>query len=247
MSKFKQQLHHLFVHFPNIGRLGYTFYDFIFVDHELRKFLRNLQNKGFSPGTILDIGANRGAWSKNVLPIFPEAEYHLIEPQLEMEPFLQHFCLGKNCSYSLACAGPQEGEADLGMYSDFTGSSILVTKDEKREFRTVPVIAVDYLVESNRICEPSIIKLDVQGYELEALKGSLKSLGKCELIIMEVSTFEFRPGTPLLADVIEFMKNIDFVVYEFLNIKKRPFDGVLGQLDIAFVKTESEFRNSQEW
>src|SRR5271163_78621 len=47
----------------------------------LDPFLRLLKRFGFAPRHILDIGANRGLWTREALKFFPDARYTLVEPQ----------------------------------------------------------------------------------------------------------------------------------------------------------------------
>ncbi|MGH9321057.1 MAG: FkbM family methyltransferase [Vicinamibacteria bacterium] len=43
--------------------------------------LLRMKQEGFKPDVILDVGANRGQFYRIAQPIYPEAFYHLIEPQ----------------------------------------------------------------------------------------------------------------------------------------------------------------------
>jgi len=47
--------------------------------NELIGRMRSLKNKGFSPETIVDVGANMGLWSAHVIQVFPQSNYFLID------------------------------------------------------------------------------------------------------------------------------------------------------------------------
>ena len=48
--------------------------------------LEQFKSRGFNPSCIFDIGASNGSWSQVISPLFPEAQFHLFEPMVEIEP-----------------------------------------------------------------------------------------------------------------------------------------------------------------
>ena len=44
---------------------------------------------GFAPKHIIDVGANRGLWTRTALQYFPDAHYTLIEPQDHLKTHIQ--------------------------------------------------------------------------------------------------------------------------------------------------------------
>ena len=53
---------------------------------------------------------------------------------------------------------------------------------------------------------PDLIKIDVQGAEMDILKGGLETIANCKYIIMELQEIEYNIGAPLAKQVIEFMR-----------------------------------------
>ena len=76
-----------------------------------------------------------------------------------------------------------------------------------------------------------------------------KTFGFTEVYIVEVSLFPFSgvPGVPIITDVINFMLNRDYVVYDFPGFLRRPLDGALAQCDICFVKKNGFLKESNDW
>ncbi len=89
---------------------------------------------------------------------------------------------------------------------------------------------------------PFLIKVDVQGAELDVLMGATKTLSNTEYVILEISFFRFFTGGPQVFDVIRFMKEWGFVPYDIFDYQYRLLDGALSQVDMAFVKETSRFR-----
>jgi hypothetical protein len=77
------------------------------------------------------------------------------------------------------------------------------------------------------------------GYELEILKGATRLLPAIEAILLEISTIEINVGAPLLNEVVTFMKNLEFVAYDILQIHRRPLDGALNQIDFIFIREQA--------
>jgi FkbM family methyltransferase len=219
---------------------------------EMKEFLEDLKSRGLQCGTIADVGANSAKWSRIAKAVFPGADFFLIEPQMEMKPHLEKFCAetpGSN--YINAGAGAEKGELTFTVWDDFQGSSFLLPEEtslkENGRQRKVEVTTIDHLVETGKLKIPVLMKLDVQGFELEVLKGANKILGVTEAFILEVALHEFYPNTPLFSTVIDFMRERNYVVYDFPGFLRRPLDGALGYCYVCFVKADGIFRTSDKW
>jgi hypothetical protein len=153
-------------------------------------------------------------------------------------------------SIFLAGAGAKKDILTLTIWDDLAGSSFLPKPDKKLKDvgkqREIEIITIDDLLHSSKLNYPELIKIDIQGFELEVLKEAEKTFGNTEVYILEVSQFPFG-GTPILSDVINFMFERDYVVYDFPGFLRRPFDGALGQCDICFVKKDVFLRKSNAW
>src|SRR5262249_23232085 len=58
-------------------------------------FFSILKERGFVPEHIVDVGANRGCWTRTALKYFPDAYYTLVEPQDHLKTHVQDL-LGMN-------------------------------------------------------------------------------------------------------------------------------------------------------
>ncbi len=240
-----------------IGRIPYNAKkDFYYGNHVggMDYMLMHLKSNGLECKSILDVGANKASWSRMAKEIFPKADFYLIEPQVEMESSLKSFTNEyPNSSYFLNGAGALNEILTLTIWDDLVGSSLLPKEDisllKTGKQRKIQIVKIDDLIENGEIKKPDIVKLDIQGYELEALKGAEKTFGYTEVYIIEVSLFSFSnvPGMPVISDVINFMLDRNYVVYDFAGFLRRPLDGALGQCDICFVKENGFLRESNDW
>lgn len=221
---------------------------------EMDLLLEDLKKRGLRCSSIMDVGANCAGWSIMAKKIFPQASFYLIEPQIEMKNALEDFCKKyKDSAYILAGVGSKSGVLTLTLWDDLAGSSFLVDPDSELKKigrqRDIEIVTIDQIIGSSHAKCPDIIKLDIQGFELEALKGAKETFGFTEVYILEVSLFSFSEvkGQPVFSDVIDFMLQRDYVVYDFGGFSRRPLDGALAQCDICFVKKNGFLRQSNDW
>lgn len=216
--------------------------------------LRSLRDRGLKCGAIMDVGANQTQWSQTASTIFPESWFFLIEPLEEYKPLLLEFSIyhEKVKSFDVAL-GAETGEKTFTIWDDLDGSSFLPPADKKllkeEKQRVVHMTTIDQLMDDFDLEIPEIVKIDVQGYELEVLKGASNIIGETEVFILEVSMFPFDdlPDVPVFDEVYEFMKEKGYVVYDFGGFHRRPLDGALGQCDVCFVLKDSFLREDSRW
>ncbi len=218
---------------------------------DMVKFLENLRALGFQPASILDVGANYGLWSAEAIKIFPEARFCLIEPQDEMRQHLDYFCRShRGARWVQAGAGAEPGELIQTIWKDLAGSSFLPEVNPellaKGGQRKTPIVTIDYLYPAGEPL-PELAKLDIQGFELEALKGARSLFGRTEIFILEASLFRFYPKTPLVSELIAFMHERGYELYDIAGHLRRPVDGALGQLDLVFAREGGFFRKTNDW
>jgi FkbM family methyltransferase len=219
----------------------------------IASFLEDIKARGFMPRGIVDVGANRGDWSRLALSVFPETPTLMIEPQDEMEASLSQLARERPaCHYVKAGAGRDEGDLIQTIWADLAGSSFLPEPDSEKlkigSQRGTKITTIDSLLSGPyRNFHPDLMKLDIQGFELEALAGAQTTFGETEVFILETSLFEFMPRMPITRQVISFMSDRGYELYDITEFLRRPFDGALGQVDLAFVKSRGMFRTDSRW
>jgi FkbM family methyltransferase len=207
--------------------------------------IKGLAKRDFIPNVVLDIGAATGQWTRLALKYWPGAKYFLVEPLEERRTALDRLCQEHpNVSYILAAAGAAAGELPIGILPDQLDGSSFLYGDVHR---TVPVEAIDDLLDAGRIEPPQFMKLDVQGYELEVLKGAGRALESCPLVLLELEFFRFTPSMKLVHESIEWMVLRGFRPYEIVDILRRPYDGAMGQCDILFVREDHWLAGNNAW
>ncbi len=121
-------------------------------------------------------------------------------------------------------------------------SSVLEKPESGDEAEKHVTTTLDQFLEETSFPDPNLIKLDVQGYELEVMRGASSLLDRSppEAMILETSLIDCIGGAPLFLDVCQFMDERGYRVYDFCTFYRRPLDGALWQVDTVFVHENSE-------
>ena len=117
----------------------------------------------------------------------------------------------------------------------------------------IPVVTVTNYTELEEAYQWIVNDPHAQQFETICLDSiseiAEKVLAHAEVIIVEVSLFAFRdgPGMPVFPEVLNFMLERKYALYDFPGFLRRPLDGALGQCDVCFVKRNGFLRKSNNW
>lgn len=174
------------------------------------------------PTVVYDIGANVGTWTLLCKAVLTEVEVHAFEPLAQHHAgFAMNTAALSKVSLHQIALGSDSGRMPCHVTSLSDASSLLPPTDAaEREWQVREVAQVDVPVE--RLDDwrartgapwPSLLKLDVQGFEVEVLKGAADCLRHASAIIAEASFREFYAGQALFGDVVSFLNARGFVLH----------------------------------
>ena len=180
--------------------------------------------------TVLDIGANIGQFADMIHQILPIATIHSFEPLPEQFIALQK--LSKKIQL-LQCyqftVGSENTEMEINA-NEFSASSSLLPMTElhtssfpftkNSAAQKVQVRTLDSLMLEIKFQKNILLKIDVQGYELEVLKGAVRWLEEINVIIVETSFRELYQGQPHFDEI-----------YKLLSEKKFRYHGNFDQIN----------------
>ena len=200
-----------------------------------------------NPEYILDIGCGHGEWFLKCYNFFPNSKYLLFDGNKHNENTLS--LLKKkyyNISYKICLLSDKIKE--LKFFNMGYGSSVYEEKtnfSRETELITSSTLEIE-LSKLNFNSSNNIIKLDVQGSEIDILKGLGKKISFFEIIILETSVKEYNKGSPLFIDVINYMNKLDYTFYDIYDLKRLGnYSSFLVQFDAIFVKNNSSLLKSE--
>ncbi|MES2341779.1 MAG: FkbM family methyltransferase [Pseudomonadota bacterium] len=199
--------------------------------------LEGLRAEGYTPATLLDIGAHEGRFATDFLQLFPDCVPTLIEPNphcaqtLAQLPFERH----------MVAASREAGVGELFLAANWlqtTGASLYredthFFRDELLVRAEVPKVRLDDLLAGRRF---DFVKIDTQGSELDVLLGGQTVLSEADYILVEVSLVEYNIGGAPAEAVFGQLAAMGFRCAEVADFHRLASvrDGALLQMDFLF-------------
>lgn len=207
-----------------LSKLKNTYAQHLSDEHIATLEFIELANKNYPIKVVYDIGANTGLWTQ-LLKSFtaPEVLVHAFEPIPKFQDkfaqttkdipnvLLHPVGLGNERKDSIIhLAGDASGFFEIGPLLTSFFPSVYKTGEQ-----VVKMERLDDYVQENNLPLPDLMKLDIEGYEIEALKGGLKCMAHCKYLILEVSFVERHIGQPLFPDLVYFLAQHGFHLLSF--------------------------------
>jgi FkbM family methyltransferase len=212
--------------------------------HAIEPCLRMMKARGFSPRIIVDGGAHLGTFSIAAEAIFPNAIFHLVEPQPACRDRLRTLCAEKGYSFHECALAEKAGRIGLTATPEASTGAHVASGGE--DAVSVAAETLDRLFGSITRADRVFLKLDLQGYELHALKGGLEFLRSAEAILTEVS-FYAQAYEPPISTLVAFLSDNGFQLYDIAALGGRTRDNRPRQGDFVFIREGSELLQDTGW
>lgn len=188
---------------------------------------------------VVDVGANIGQYGQALRRTGWSGHIVSFEPQSKPYAALLNVATrdGNWEAHRLAL-GAEGGTISINIASIHPRSSILPISDEHRKLlpdssyvgsEEVACDRLDNVLDNTPYLAAGLaLKLDVQGYEMEVLRGAELTLRAARLIELELSLVNMYDGQPTAAEVIRFLDDRDF---ELVSAEAENIDRVTGRMN----------------
>ena len=178
-----------------------------------------LKKKNYNPNFVIDVRCGYGEWTKKSLKYFKSSNYLLFDGDDKNEDKLKHLSSKyKNIKYMICILSNKI--KTIKFYKNGYGSSVY---EETNNFShditfSETTTLCDQLPLSDLYNKNNLIKLDVQGSEIDILNGLKKKINLFDVIILEVSVVEYNKNAPLLNETVNFLEMNGWEL-----VTKKPF------------------------
>ncbi len=197
---------------------------------------------------VLDVGANDGPFATELRAAGYRGRIVSFEPQAAAFGRLAAASSRDSLwEASQLAIGIDDGTAELNVAGNSSSSSLLGMTDQHLESapesryvrtETVQVARLDSLADGLvRSSDRVYLKIDVQGLELEVLRGAERTLGHVVAVDCELSLVPLYDGAPLLPEVVDFLASRGFALQSLEPVFADPETGRLLQVDGLFARS----------
>ena len=200
--------------------------------------------------TIVDIGANNGQFTLAARDTYKKTKIISFEPLTKpSKKFKRFFAKDKNIVLYKYAIGSKISQSLIHVSKKNDSSSLLPIGSKQSSIfpgtneshlEKIQISTLHQLIKKEDLISPVLVKIDVQGYELETLKGCVEYIPKFDIIIVECSFVELYEGQALADEVIKYLNKYSF---KFEGIYNMYYDkyGIAIQGDLLF-----KIRNNNE-
>jgi len=209
--------------------------------------LRRLERQYFSDSsiTIFDVGANVGQFAVGAAGIFPKSMIHCFEPSFSTFKKLQAKSTDR-ITVNQAGLGSSKGSFLLFEGQGRSVKASMIQHHESQRGEPVEVWTLDEYCMTRGINAIQLLKIDVEGFELEVLKGATRMIsdGKIQFIQFEFGGINHVKQKVFLHNFFEFLPQ--YSLYRVLQrglaeLKYKPFYEVyLTSNYLAVLKTVNQ-------
>lgn len=173
-------------------------------------YLDSLKRNGFNPSVVYDVGACWGEWSAIAKYLWPNAKFFLFEATGDKVPFLR-----------------LRGEHHIGVLSSQDDTEVRFYRNEiypngnsyyiensphfsENTFTVEKTRTLDSVVAERKFPPPDLLKIDVQGAELDVLAGASETLKSVRHLIVELQHYNWNSGAKMVNESLPIIESLGF-------------------------------------
>jgi beta-1,4-mannosyl-glycoprotein beta-1,4-N-acetylglucosaminyltransferase len=200
----------------------------------------------FTPNVIYDIGASTLHWTKAAKNVWPNSELCAFDAIEEAEKLYK----SKDIKYNIGVISDQdnkivkfyenkENPAGNSYYKEI-GHPNSINVYPENSYIERKAMTLETVVKRNNFLLPDLVKIDVQGAELDILKGGMNIINNAKYLIIELQNVEYNRGAPLENVTIDFLNKNGWEIVEAKFSNNGP------DADYLFINKNYRISNNNE-
>ncbi len=203
-----------------------------------------LQDMGIK--TVLDVGANAGKFTTMISEILSNVNIYSFEPLADCyKELIENTKHIANINYFNFALGEKESETTIN-HNEFAPSSSILEMNEMHKSifpktrhafsENIHIKNLDSLDDEILWIPKTLMKIDVQGFEVSVLRGANSSLNKIDIIIIETIFLELYKNQARFDDIYNFLVERNFSYQGNFDQMKDPESGRIIYADAIFIR-----------
>lgn len=192
-----------------------------------------IKSLGIPIETVLDVGILTGTYE--LMSSFNNKKHLLIEPIIEWNDSINRNYSKSGIDYTLVnvAASNKDGTMNIETCTVIPGRPIsharLTDKQQGKDIRTVTVRKLDTLLLEYPHSGPYLLKIDVDGAEIDILEGAVKTLPLVNVVVIEANVRNF-------IERATFLQKQGFELFDIVD--PCYYDDQLRQFDLVFANSQ---------
>ena len=189
-----------------------------------------------------------GQFAVAIAKLFPNCRVHAFEPVPDCAKLLRGNCRRLNVTIYETAVGDSNGNISIRLNSHRHSSSILPLSQRhldafpfatEETTKTVKLVRLDSIFRNHDFERPVLLKLDIQGYEPEALRGAAGILSQIDYVLVETSFRPMYEGEKVFTEILALMQSFGFRFLRPIDWLEDPRTGEILQMDALFAQGDS--------
>lgn len=231
---------------PHSWKAALTWRKFSWSSYSLVRRL-SAEDKRFR--SLVDVGSNVGQFSIAFAERYPNSKIYAFEPLPDCASLLIRNTGDLDIEIQQIAIGGTDDVIDIHVNEHRHSSSLLKLGNrhkaafpQAREIASIPVAMkrLDSVLRDVDLPEPGLLKIDVQGYEREVLRGATKTLKRIDSILLEVSFTPLYEAEAGFAELSTILNECGFRFVRPVGWLEDPRTGSILQMDALFTRVSDE-------
>jgi FkbM family methyltransferase len=205
-----------------------------------------LARQGINPRTVIDIGANVGQFAVASAMLLPDSQVYSFEPGPKIvSQLMKNVTSLSNVRVFPYALGEKGGVVEFHMNQYSPSSSLLRLAQshktafpgaQEKEIVQAEMTTLDEIAVGLELNSPFLMKIDVQGYEMNSLVGAKETLKQVDYVIVETSFEPMYEGEKMFREILDLLETQGFCFARPLDFSSDERISKILQMDALFIR-----------